>query len=237
MSQFDAADIKAITFDCFGTLVDWEAGILGALGMLCERYGIDHPPARHELLAMFASLEAEAERGEYRPYREVLADVTLGFAARLGFQLAAADKSLIADSIKDWPAFADTAESLRRLKQRYKLGVLSNIDDDLFEPVQPRLGLSAVGGLDLLVTAQQVRSYKPGHAHFTEALDCLGLERTQLLHVAQSKRHDVAPCNELGIRSVWVDRQAGSGGASGEHDARPDMVVPSLAGLVDELGL
>jgi 2-haloacid dehalogenase len=230
-------NFKAITFDCFGTLIDWESGILGALHMLCERYGINQPPARNELLAMYATLEADAERGEYRPYRDVLSDVAMGIANRLGFQLAAADRSLIADSIKDWPAFADTAASMRTLKQHFKLGVLSNIDDDLFKPVLPRLGLAGVGGLDLLVTAEQVQSYKPSLGHFHEALSRLAIDKSEWLHVAQSKRHDIAPCNELGIKSVWVDRQAGSGGASGEYDARPDIVVPSLAGLITELGL
>lgn len=226
---------KALTFDCFGTLIDWETGILRALAMLCERYGIDEPPPRGELLALYAQLEAQAEHGEYRPYRDVLADVTKGVAARFGFQLSLADQTLLADSIKGWPAFNDTANSLRELKQHYKLGILSNVDDDLFEGVLPRLGLQGVGGFDLLVTAQQIESYKPGRAHFHEALNRLGIKKDELLHVAQSKKHDVAPCNELGIRCVWVDRQGGRGGASGEYDARPDMVVPDLASLVGEL--
>lgn len=228
-------DTKALTFDCFGTLIDWETGIHRALTMLCERYGIDEPPHRHELLAMYAQLEAQAEKGPYRPYRDVLADVTKGVASRLGFQLSIADQSILADSIRDWPAFDDTASALRELKKHFKLGVLSNIDDDLFETALPKLGLESAGGLDLLVTAQQVQSYKPAHAHFHEALKRLGLAKSELLHVAQSKKHDVAPCNELGIRCVWVDRQSGKGGASGENDAKPDMVVPDLASLVREL--
>ncbi len=227
--------VKVLTFDCFGTLIDWETGILRALAMLCERYGIDEPPSRSELLALYAQLEAKAEHGEYRPYKDVLADVTKGVAARFGFQLSLADQTLLADSIKDWPAFDDTASSLRELKKHFKLGILSNVDDDLFEGVLPRLGLQSVGGFDLLVTAQQVESYKPGHAHFQEALSRLGIEKDELMHVAQSKRHDVAPCNKLGIRCAWVDRQGGKGGASGENDARPDIVVPDLASLVGVL--
>lgn len=224
--------IKALTFDCFGTLIDWETGILRALATLCERYGIDEPPPRIEMIALYAQLEAKAEHGEYRPYKEVLADITKGVAARLGFQLSIADQTLLADSVKDWPAFDDTAGSLRELKKHYKLGILSNVDDDLFEGVLPRLGLQNAGGIDLLVTAQQVESYKPGYAHFLEALRRLGIETDELLHVGQSKRHDVAPCNELGIKCAWVDRQGGRCGASGEYDARPDMVVPDLASLV-----
>ena len=231
------AGVEAVTFDCFGTLIDWESGILGVLGMLCERYGVKPAPEPGQLLEMYARHEGQAEHGAFRPYREILADVMQRIAKELGFQLASADRSLLADSIADWPAFRDTASSLRALKTRYKVGVLSNIDDDLFEGALPKLGLGSVGGLDLLVTAQQVTSYKPGHAHFEEALRRLGIEKSKLLHIAQSQRHDVQPCNELGIRCVWVDRQRGSGGASGNYVAKPDHVVPDLATLVRELGL
>jgi len=229
--------IEAITFDCFGTLIDWETGILTTLRLLCERYSVRPVPEQADLLAMYARHESAAEHGSYRPYREVLEIVTRKIAAELGFQLAAADRSILADSLADWPAFRDTAPALRALKSRFRLGVLSNIDDDLFADVELRLGLAAHGGLDLLVTAQQVQSYKPAHAHFEEALRRLGIEQSRLLHVAQSQRHDIKPCNELGIRCVWVDRQRGSGGASGEFSARPDHVVPDLATLVRELGL
>lgn len=232
-----AAGVEAVTFDCFGTLIDWESGILGVLRLLCERYGVKPMPADADLLEMYARLEGQAEHGVYRTYREILAEVMQKLATDLGFQLASADRSLLADSIENWPAFSDTAASLRALKTRYKVGVLSNIDDDLFEGALPKLGLDSMGGLDLLVTAQQVSSYKPGHAHFDEALRRLGIDKSKLLHIAQSQRHDVQPCNELGIRCVWVDRQRGSGGASGEFVARPDHVVPDLATLVRELGL
>ncbi len=232
-----AGEIEAVTFDCFGTLIDWEAGILGVLRLLCERYGVRPVPEDADLLAMYARLEHKAEHGAYRLYRDVLADVTQGFATELGFQLSAADRSLLADSIANWPAFKDTAPSLRALKSRYTLGVLSNIDDDLFEGALPKLGLGAAGGLDLLVTAQQVTSYKPAHAHFEEAMRRLGIDKSRLLHVAQSQSHDVQPCNELGIRCVWVDRQRGVCGASGEHQAKPDFVVPDLTTLVRGLGL
>lgn len=229
--------IEAITFDCFGTLIDWETGILTTLRLLCERYSVRPVPDQTDLLAMYARHEEAAEHGAYRSYRDVLEEVTRKIAVELGFQLAAADRSILADSLADWPAFRDTASSLRALKSHYKLGVLSNVDDDLFADVEPRLGLAAKGGLDLLVTAQQVQSYKPAHAHFEEALRRLGIDKSRLLHVAQSQRHDVQPCNELGIRCVWIDRQRGSGGASGEFTARPDHIAPDLATLARDLGL
>ena len=133
-----ASRIEAVTFDCFGTLIDWESGILGVLKLLCERYSVKPAPADTDLLAMYARLEGQAEHGAYRPYREILAEVMQKLAGELGFQLASADRSLLADSIEDWPAFSDTAASLRALKARYKVGVLSNIDDDLFEGALPK---------------------------------------------------------------------------------------------------
>lgn len=233
--MIEPARIEAITFDCFGTLIDWEAGILSVLRVLCERYGVRPAPADADLLTLYARLEARAEDGPYRPYREVLAEVAGGVASELGFRLAAADRSLLADSMAEWPAFADTAASLRALKQRFRIGVLSNVDDDLFAGVQPRLGLRGMGGLDLLVTAEQVRSYKPAAGHFEEALRQLGMDRAALLHVAQSKRHDIAPARAMGIRCVWVDRQRGRGGASGEGAATADLDVPDLSTLVRHL--
>lgn len=232
---FSPVGIEAITFDCFGTLIDWESGILSVLRVLCERYGLRPPPGDSDLLALYARHEARAEAGDYRSYRGVLAEVTGGVAAELGIRLTAADRTLLADSMADWPAFPDTAASLRALKSRFRLGVLSNVDDDLFAGVEPRLGLRGVGGLDVLVTAEQVRSYKPCHAHFEEALKRLGVERTGVLHVAQSKRHDIVPARELGIRCVWVDRQRGRGGASGESGGSADLDVPDLATLVRRL--
>lgn len=233
--MIDARGIEAVTFDCFGTLIDWETGILTTLRLLCERYSVRPVPEQADLLAMYARHEAAAEHGSYRPYRDVLEEVTRKIAAELGFQLAAADRSILADSIADWPAFRDTAPALRALKGRFRLGVLSNIDDDLFAEVEPRLGLAALGGLDLLVTAQQVQSYKPALAHFEEALRRLGIDKSRLLHVAQSKRHDITPARELGIPCVWIDRQRGRGGASGEGTGSADMEAPDLETLIRHL--
>lgn len=226
--------IRAIAFDCFGTLIDWEAGILAALAALFERHRITTPPPAGDLLALYAELEARAQAGPYRPYREVLEEVAAGFAARLGFPLPAMDRGILADSIRHWPAFPDTGQALRRLKTKYKLAVISNIDDDLFERAVPRLAIGGSAGLDALVTAEQVRSYKPGHAHFLTVLDRLGIQRSELLIAACSHRHDIAPANELGIPSCWVDRR--QHGASGRAQASPDLTVDSLAELADQLG-
>ncbi len=227
-------DIQAIAFDCFGTLIDWEAGILDALAALFERHRVTNPPPAADLLRLYAELEAKAEAGPYRPYKEVLEDVAAGFAQKLGFPLPAMDRGILADSIRHWPAFPDTAQGLRRLKTRYRLVVVSNIDDDLFQAPRQKLGLSTVGGLDELVTAEQVRSYKPARAHFDEALARLNLEPDQLLVAACSLYHDIAPAGALGIPTCHVDRH--QLGASGHADATPTMAVRSVAELADALG-
>lgn len=232
--HLDTANIRAIAFDCFGTLIDWEAGILAALAALFERHRITSPPPAGDLLALYAELEAKAQAGPYRPYREILEDVATGFATRMGFPLPAMDRGILTDSIRHWPAFPDTGQALRRLKTKYKLAVISNIDDDLFERAVPRLGIGGSAGLDALVTAEQVRSYKPGHAHFLTVLDRLGIQRSELLIAACSHRHDIAPANELGIPTCHVDRN--QLGASGYADATPTMTVRSIAELADAIG-
>ena len=227
--------IRLITFDCYGTLIDWETGILNALEPVFERHGV-HPTRQH-IIRTFGDIERRVEAGRYRPYREVLHEVARRLLDRAGLieeSLAPLDTEVLPNSVGDWPAFDETPRCLRALKDSgYQLGVLSNIDDDMFASSAPRLGVE----LDLLVTAQQVRSYKPAPAHFREAINRSGLDASQILHVAESLFHDVGPARALGITTVWVDRRAGNPSASGESDATPDHTVRSLAELVEWLGL
>lgn len=233
----DLTEFDALTFDCYGTLIDWSAGILAALrSILGERArGVGD----ERLLSLYGVLEAEAERPTpgtgHTSYRDVLRVVVDGFGREFGFAPSAAQRDALPESIKDWPAFPDTPGALRSLKTRYRLAVLSNIDRDLFALTAPKLGVE----LDALVTAQDVGSYKPGRAHFDEGLERLGLARQRVLHVAQSLYHDIAPARALGFSTVWVARGAGKAGASfdGSPDARPDLVVPDLATLVRCAGL
>jgi len=140
-----------------------------------------------------------------------------------------------AGSVVDWPAFPDSVHSLHALSSRYRLAIVSNVDDDLFAGSAARLGVT----FDEIVTAQQVRSYKPAHAHFHEALKRLGLPRDRVLHVAQSLFHDIAPANELDFTTVWVNRRAGKGGggATAPSTASPDFEVPDMKALVALVGL
>ena len=224
-----------LTFDCYGTLIDWERGILAALRPVLDRHGVDLPA--EQVLALYGELESAAEHGPYRPYREVLGTVMDGFGERLGFRPAADERAALADSLGRWPPFPDTVEALRALAGRYSLAILSNVDDDLFARTAQQLQVRFAA----VITAQQARSYKPALRNFRIALERLGAPADRVLHVAQSLFHDIAPASEVGLATVWVNRQGerpGSG-ATPPAMARPALEVPdlrTLAALASEEG-
>jgi len=222
LDQFDA-----LTFDCFGTLVDWETGILRGLRAVLEPR--DVRMADDPLLERYAGHEAALEAGPYRPYREVLATALRGVCGDLGVSPTAAEERAFGGSVGDWPPFADTPAALAALARRYRLGVITNCDDDLFAATNRRLGVT----FDPLVTAQQAGAYKPSHRPFEVALERIGLPRERVLHVAQSLFHDHVPAKELGLSTVWVNRRHGrtGSGATPPAVAAPDLVVADLATL------
>lgn len=221
---------EAMTFDCYGTLIDWERGLLDALRPFASRIT---PPAPDDntLLECYARYEAALERGPFIPYRLVMRGCLAGIAGELGFRIESGEEDALARSIRNWQAFADTADALRRLKTRFRLCVCSNIDRDLFEASRPILGIP----LDALVTAEDVQSYKPARAHFERAPEVLGVPISRIVHVAQSLYHDIAPAREMGYATVWVNRQRGRWGATPrvEPGVRADLEVESLAALAD----
>jgi 2-haloacid dehalogenase len=154
---------------------------------------------------------------------------------RLGFRPSAAELERFGLSVADWPAFPDSARALQALKRKYKLGILSNIDDDLFATSAPRLGVA----FDWVVTAQQARSYKPSLNNFHLAIARLGVPRDRILHVAQSLYHDIAPAKSLGLATVWVNRRQGrpGSGATPPAQAKPDWEVPDMETLAAQMGL
>jgi 2-haloacid dehalogenase len=224
--QFDLDRFEVLTFDCYGTLIDWETGIVAAL-----RAAAGWPATDEELLERFAIHEAEAERGEYRPYRDVLERAARGMARDAGVELSDEAAVAFAGSVGDWPAFPDSTESLRRLAGRYRLGVITNCDKDLFAASNQRLGVR----FDWVITAERVRSYKPNPRHFEVALETIGLSRDRILHVAQSLFHDHVPAKRLGLTTAWIDRRAGraGSGATPPAEAEPDGTFPSLAAFAD----
>jgi 2-haloalkanoic acid dehalogenase type II len=195
---------EIITFDCYGTLIDWNSGITNAFAAEARRLGIEGVD-EGDLLAAYHVAEPRVQAQEYRTYREVLTLLEAEVAALLGWQPAAESSGYLAASLPSWAPFADTNEALERLAAGgYKLGILSNIDDDLLADTRRHFTVQ----FDLLITAQQVHSYKPAPAHFERALDVVGGRADRLLHIAQSYFHDIRPAAGMGIPSVWVNRLA-----------------------------
>jgi 2-haloacid dehalogenase len=231
MSQFDGFEV--LTFDCYGTLIDWETGIWEALRTIFATHHVDLTPDR--TLELYGALESEAERGEYREYKTVLRTVLEGIGAGLGFAPTANELQQFSMSVKNWPAFPDSAQALQALEKKYKLAIISNIDDDLFAFSAQRLQVK----FDWIITAQQAKSYKPSSNNFRLAFDRIGLPQNKILHVAQSLFHDIAPAKALGVSTVWVNRRHGKKGfgATPPAQAQPDLEVPDLQTLAGTMGL
>ncbi len=229
MATIDFSRFDALTFDTYGTLIDWERGILNALQIVLA--GDDVSLTEDELLELYARHESEVERGVYRPYREVLAASVRRLCADIGVDPSDAAVADFSASVPQWPAFPDSADALRRLKGRYRLGVLTNCDDDLFAGSNRRLGVT----FDWIVTAQQARGYKPRLQNFELMFATVGVPRERILHVAQSLFHDHVPAKALGMTTVWIDRRhdrPGSG-ATPPADATPDLVCPDMRTFAD----
>ena len=223
--MLDFNRLEWLSFDCYGTLVDWETGISTAVAEVLESHGIRKSGA--EILAIFADLEPKVQGSPgYLTYRRVLRDVMALIGAELGFRCTEAEVGCLADTLPDWPIFPEVVGALNELKTRYKLAVISNVDDDLFAGTAEALGVD----FDVVVTAEQVRSYKPDLRNFRVASARMAVDKQRWLHVAESLYHDIEPANQLGIKCAWVNR-ADRGGGTRQTDAVPDLVVPDLAAL------
>jgi 2-haloacid dehalogenase len=223
----DFGRFEVLTFDCYGTLIDWEAGIAVGLRRILDPRGI--AVGDDELLERYARHEASIEAGPYALYRDVLARSLRGVCAELGVEPTEAEAAAFGGSVGDWPAFPDSPGALARLAARYRLAVITNCDDDLFAASNRRLGVT----FDWVVTAQQVGRYKPNERSFKVAFERIGVPRERILHVAQSLFHDHVPAKRLGMTTAWVDRRhdrPGSG-ATPPASAAPDLVVPDMATL------
>jgi len=226
--MLDFSGFEISSFDCYGTLIDWETGIFSALRPILSTHNKTIPDA--VLLETFAELEAAAET-EYKPYREVLRSVVRGFGEKFEFSPSEQEQQSLADSIRNWQPFADTVHALRSLKQRCKLAIISNIDDDLFATTAPKLGVE----FDFITTAQQARCYKPNLEIFRLAQQRMGVVTGKWLHAGQSIYHDVVPAKSLGIATVWVSRFSprADAGATKAASAKADAEVTNLQMLAD----
>jgi 2-haloacid dehalogenase len=225
--MLDLTQFKVISFDCYGTLIDWETGIFSALRPILAAHKKNLSDA--QLLALYSELESEAEKREFRSYREVLKSVVRGYGRRLEFKPSEAEEESLPASLANWKPFPDTVAALRKLKASFQLAVISNVDDDLFADTARRLEVP----FDHLVTAQQARAYKPSLKIFNLARQRIGIAPAGWLHAAQSVYHDVVPAKSLGISTVWVNRPSPrpGAGAAKAATADPDLVVPDLETL------
>ena len=198
--MLDFSRFEIFTFDCYGTLIDWEDGILRCLRRILAAHGKDTEDAT--ILQLYGDFEARAERGEYRSYREVLQSVVRQFGEQLGFTPTEQEVRSLPESLPFWKPWPDTVSALFELHRRFRLAVVSNVDDDLFAATQPQLGLE----FDQIVTAQQAKAYKPSLKIFELALSRFGVPAHRVLHVGQSLYHDVLPAQSLGLATVWVNR-------------------------------
>ena len=211
-----------ITFDCYGTLIDWEAGISAAFAAAADAQPLD----RTQVLKAYAEIEPMVEAAPYRRYGDVLTETAQRVAERLGWPLSQEHARFLPASLPDWPPFADTNPALERLVAAgYSLGILSNVDDDLLAGTRRHFTVP----FELIVTAQQVGSYKPAHGHFIEARQRLAGKRW--LHAAQSYFHDVVPACALGIPIAWINRKS----EAASDGRRADRELHTLTELADWL--
>jgi len=207
-----------ITFDCYGTLIDWEGGVAGALAPFLPR-----PADPRTLAARYIAVEAQVEHEAYRPYRDVLAEASARLMRALGHPLPPGRERVLPESLPCWPAFPEVPEALRALRNAgYRLAILSNVDRDLIAASLRHLGIEP----DLVITAEDSRSYKPAPGHWRLFEERSGASPRRTVHVAASLFHDIVPATALGYRTAFINRR-------GEPvtGARPMRVLPDLAGL------
>ena len=223
--RFDQFEV--ITFDCYGTLIDWESGILAAVGAALAAHSQKLNP--EAVLRAYSELEPSLQAGTYKPYREILQLVMRGIGERIGAKFSAKEEQSLADSLPRWKPFPDTVAALRKLKSKYRLGIISNIDDDLFAATAALLETK----FDYIITAQQAGSYKPSPRNFELALSRIALPPQKVLHAAESVFHDVIPAKKLGLHAVWVNRRMKKSGAGATKTGAgaPDLIVPDLKTL------
>ncbi len=214
---------RFLTFDCYGTLIDWRAGIAEHLGGLLRRHGVD--PAPEELLRLYVEEEHRVESGPYRRYREVLAESARAAAARFGVRLSEAEARAFADSVPEWPPFPDTVDGLRAFGvMGFRRVILSNVDRDLLAETVRRHGLE----IDGAITSEDTRTYKPDPRHWLAFCARYGARREEVLHIAQSLLHDIRPAIRLKLDCVWLNRY----GEPVPKDIRPTQVVYDMDTLV-----
>lgn len=220
---------KFMTFDCYGTLIDWETGILEAISPVFERQGIE---INHEtILKLYAKFEAKAEEGKFQDYKHVLRTVMASFFSEFNIKPAAGEQDLLVSAISTFQPFPDTVEALNSLGQRFKLCIISNVDRDIFKQTKRRLEVK----FSHIITSDMVGSYKPSRNNFNYALDVMKADINDVVHVAQSVFHDIQPAAQLGITTVKINRSRFrlGYGATPMATTKADLIVDDLKALVE----
>ncbi len=227
--MLDFTRFEVLTFDCYGTLINWETGILSALRHILSAHNKEIDDAT--LLKLYGDFELRSEAGAFHPYRQVLESVVHQFAAELRFTPTADEVRSLPDSLSTWKPWPDTVAALRQLKTRFRLAILSNVDDDLFALTRPQLEVD----FDEVITAQQAQAYKPSLKLFEFALSRIHAPAHHVLHVGQSIYHDVIPAQALGLATVWVNRPSARPGVGAVKaaEAKPDLTVSNLTELAE----
>ena len=208
------------TFDCYGTLIDWNAGIGDVLQRL---WGVERAP---ELLSRYHELEPEVESEQYRSYGEVLTLTLERIAQEVGYGIPEGESGMLAQSLPEWPPFPEVPDALRELRSRgWNLVILSNSDRDLIMASERQIGVP----FDLTIVAEDVRSYKPANGHWERFFEVTTADQGHHVHVAASLFHDIAPARELGLKTVWINR------LGEQADPKPDRELIDLTDLPDTL--
>lgn len=215
--------IRYITFDCYGTLIDWKRGIAENFKLQTENTNVNE----EDIFSNYVNLESQEEQG-YATYEKVLKETFLKLAKKLGAKTSVARAELFSKSIVNWPPFEDTVETLRYLGVRgYKRIILSNVDRNLLQETIIKNKVEVDG----FVTAEEVKSYKPNKGHWNEFLRRYNVEREETIHVAGSLYHDIIPALELGFKTIWVNRYD----EQKSTEVSPDYTTRQLSGIIEIL--
>jgi 2-haloacid dehalogenase len=220
----DFNQFSLISFDCYGTLVDWKKSLMDIMKPFIIRHKLDL--SDDQLFNLFLKADQKIISDHYKPYHDVLIAVMDEMGKELNINLMQAERTCLVDRFGDWTAFPDSTDALQQLKKKYKLAIISNVDDELFDVTKRCLGVR----FDYIITAKQVGSYKPSKNNFIKALEKFGLPSEKVLHAAQSIYHDIVPTNELGWSNVWINRY--NEPERTDPAEFPDLEVPDLASLV-----
>lgn len=226
MQKFE--EYEVLSFDCYGTLIDWENGILKTLRpiLLAREVSL----SAEQILELYTELEKELEQGKYIKYREILKEVVRKLGKRIGFEPKTSELDCLVTSLGEWKPFPDTIKALKTLKKHFKLAIISNIDDDLLAYSARHLKTK----FDWVITAEQAKAYKPSKRIFEYALRKIGISPNKILHIAQSIYHDIIPAKAIGLSTVWVNRRKGKEEFRATPPAycKPGLEVPDLKSLV-----